>query len=356
MHRVTVEISGKRYQAFLLVSIDRQNVAGRNVLLFSKPNEIIGLLPPHIKTEWNAFSRELDSYRQQWRFGAVPALKRVDRMYRADEILNDFELATVAHHFGAVPALIIGRADSGKWYMSNAQGSGCSSCTVRGNLLYQYDSVGNVLSATDELGDVTSYTYDSSNDVASITQPAVASGTPTTTYTYNNFGEVLTATDPLGHVTTNTYDSHGNLTSVATPVPSSGASASVTQFAYNSLGELTQITDPLNHVTAITYTAAGYIASITDPQNNVTSYGYDARGNRISVTDALSHTTAFTYDAGNRLTQITYPDTTTASFTYDYRGRRVTATDQNGNAIRLRYGKQPREHHGRKRTHDELYL
>jgi RHS repeat-associated protein len=225
----------------------------------------------------------------------------------------------------------------GKWFVYNSQGSGCSSCTVRGNITNQFDSLGNVTSTTDELGNATSYSYDSNNNQTQISQPTVSGGTPTTNYTYNGFGEVLTTTDPLGHVTTNTYDSHGNLLTVTTPAPGSNTAASVTQFAYNSLGELTQIADPRGHITTMTYTSAGLIASITDPQSHVTSYTYDSRGNRTSITDALSHVTSFAYDAGNRLLSITYPDNSTASFTYDYRGRRITATDQNGKTTTYAY-------------------
>lgn len=57
----------------------------------------------------------------------------------------------------------------GKWYVSQVQGSGCSTCTIRGNITYQFDANGNALSTTDERGYTTSYTYDSNNDVASIT-------------------------------------------------------------------------------------------------------------------------------------------------------------------------------------------
>jgi RHS repeat-associated protein len=231
----------------------------------------------------------------------------------------------------------------GKWYVSQAQGSGCSSCTVRGNRTNQYDNFGNVLSATDELGRVTTYTYDSNDNLTSIVQPAVGGSNPTTTYTYNSFGEVLTMTDPLGNVTTNTYDSHGNLTSVTSPPPNSSTPSSVTQFAYNSLGEMTQITDPLSRITKLTYTSAGLIATITDPQQNVTTYQYDSRGNRTSITDAMQNQTTFAYDTGDRLTTITYPGgTTTTTFTYDYRGRRITATDQNGKTTTYAYDDEDR--------------
>ena len=41
----------------------------------------------------------------------------------------------------------------GKWYVNNSQGSGCSSCSVRGNIQTQYDNFGNIIhDDSDELG------------------------------------------------------------------------------------------------------------------------------------------------------------------------------------------------------------
>jgi RHS repeat-associated protein len=226
----------------------------------------------------------------------------------------------------------------GQWSFTNAQGSGCSSCTVRGNTQNQYDNKGHLLWTIDALGHEVVYQSDGSGNVIS-QEAAGDSNTPnsTTNYTYNNFGEPLTVTDALGNVTTNVYDTHGNLTSVTTPKPNGSTAASVTQFGYNTLGQLTTITDPLNHVTTLTYTPVGLIWTITDFQNNVTTYGYDSHGNRTSVLDALNHQTTFGYDAGDRLTLITYPDTTTTQFGYDYRGRRTSVTDQNGKITTYAY-------------------
>lgn len=225
----------------------------------------------------------------------------------------------------------------GRWVPLSVQGSGCSSCTLRGTISYTYDSNGNALTRTDELGRTTAYAYDSNGNVLSVSVPLGSGHYAVTSYTYNSLNEVLTSTDPLGNVTTNTYDSKGNLLTVTTPAPASGVSASVTQFAYNSLGELTAITDPLGNATTLTYTSAGLVSTVTDAQSHVTTYGYDAHGNRTSVTDALSHQTTFAYDSMDRLTTITYPDTTTTTFGYDYRGRRTSVTDQNGKTTSYTY-------------------
>jgi len=222
--------------------------------------------------------------------------------------------------------------NGGAWGLASSAGSGCSTCTVRGNITETVDTNGNVSSHTDDLGHITSYTYNSNNDVASVSQQLNPSTPVTTSYTYNSFGEVLTATDPLGNVTTNTYDTNGNLLTVTSPAPNGSTPASVTHFGYDTKGELTGITDPLSNPTTLTYTTTGLIASITDAQNNITSYQYDARGNRTAVIDPINgaaHPTTFAYDVMNRLTGITYPDGSSVSFGYDYRGRRTSVTDQN---------------------------
>ena len=193
----------------------------------------------------------------------------------------------------------------GAWHASFSQGSGCSSCTIRGSLNREFDTVGNVLSNTDELQRKTFYTYDAAGNVASQKIYLDPSTPVATSYTYNSFGEPLTVTDPLGNTTANTYDANGNLTSVASPSPDGTTAPSVTGFAYDPKGELTQITDPLSRITTLAYTPAGLISSITDAQSNVTGYEYDLRGNRTAVIDTLGSRTEFAYDLGNRLTTIT---------------------------------------------------
>jgi YD repeat-containing protein len=236
----------------------------------------------------------------------------------------------------------------GQWFVTDADGGGCSSCTLRGVVHNSYDSAGNLLSSTDELGRVTSYTYDpNTNDMLSKTVGPDTNGQyATTSFTYNTFGEVLTATDPMGKVTTNTYDpTNGNLLTTTTPAPDGTHPGSLTQFDYYANGLLYHITDPLNHVTTLTYTSAGLIETVKDAQNNLTTYQYDARGNRTAVIDPINssaHPTSFTYDGMDRLTRTTYPDATHVDFGYDYRGRRTTVTDQNGKVTTYAYDDEDR--------------
>jgi RHS repeat-associated protein len=225
----------------------------------------------------------------------------------------------------------------GQWVTSTTQGSGCSSCTQRGNISFVADANGRPLSQTDENLNSTTYTYDSQGNVLTVTVPISSGNTATTTYTYNSFGSVLTATDPLGNVTTNSYDANNNLLAVTSPAPGNNQPASVTHFAYNSLGELTNITDPRGNQTTMSYFSTGLLQNITDAQGNVTAYAYDSFGNRTSVTDANNKQTTFTYDAMNRLTKITYPDSTTTQFGYDVRGRRTSVTDQNSKQTTYTY-------------------
>lgn len=215
-------------------------------------------------------------------------------------------------------------------------GPGCSSCGSRGTESFQADSNGRRTSYTDELGHVTTYTYDTAGNLQSTTKTLNGQNL-TWSYTYNSLGQVLTATDPLGNVTTNSYDTHGNLLTTTTPAPASGQSGSTTTFEYFANGLLKKITDPLNNVSNLTYTSTGLLQTIADAQNNVTTFEYDARGNRTAGVDAANNRTEFIYDAMNRLTKVTNPDLTYTQFAYDTRGRRTSVTDANGKITTYAY-------------------
>ena len=63
------------------------------------------------------------------------------------------------------------------------------------------------------LGNTTSYAYDGFGRLSTTSQPAVNSVSPMTSYTYDADGNKLTETDPDENVTTYTYDSFNRVAS-----------------------------------------------------------------------------------------------------------------------------------------------
>jgi YD repeat-containing protein len=104
-----------------------------------------------------------------------------------------------------------------------------------------------LLSETDPLGRVTSYTYDAKGSVLTSTRLAGTPNAITWMYTYEpTFHQLVTATDPLGHMIT---------------------------LARDGLGNVTQVVDANNNSMAMTYTSQGQVATRTDALAHTTTLG-----------------------------------------------------------------------------------
>ena len=206
---------------------------------------------------------------------------------------------------------------------------------------YAYNSLNQITSVTDQLGKVTSYTYDALGNVLTKTLPdpdgAGSLTAPVTTYTYNSNNQLLTTTDALGYVTTNAYDNLGRLKSVTQPDPDGAGSLTspVTSFTYDSRSRLTKVTNALGYDTQYGYDNASQLTSVTTPDPDgagsltasVTGYAYDNLGRLTTVTDPLSHTRTYTYDSkGQKLTETDGLGNVT-TYAYDYAGRLTTVTN-----------------------------
>ena len=113
----------------------------------------------------------------------------------------------------------------------------------------------------------------------------------TSTYTYDAYGQVLTAKDPNGRITTTTYYSatdpdmgkRGNVATITNPL------GHVTTYtAYDLNGRPTSITDPNGAVTTLAYDLRGHLTSRTIA-GETTTYAYDGWANsreRRSPTEA----------------------------------------------------------------------
>jgi RHS repeat-associated protein len=174
-----------------------------------------------------------------------------------------------------------------------------------------YDARGNVIQVTNEIGSVSTTTFDSNNNPLVVVPPCGCK----TVYTYDSNGNQLTKTDPLGNVITTAYDSLNN------PISVTDARGNTTYYQYDGSGNLTTTIDPLGNITAMTN---------------------DSLGRLIASTDPLGHTTQFTYIddpntgiASTKPSVVTNVDGSTHQFTYNSFGSVISETDENGNTTQL---------------------
>ena len=173
-------------------------------------------------------------------------------------------------------------------------------------------------------------------------------------YKYNSIGKVTKATDPVGRVTSYVYDTNNidlltvyqkNPAGVSTD-PSGAAADKIASYTYNSLHESLTATDAAGQATTYTYNASGQMLTRTNAKNETTTFGYGDRsgvpnGYLASITSPLfngsSAVTNFTYDSANRLRTVTDSDGYAVTTDYDSLDRPVTMTYPDGTNQQLQY-------------------
>ncbi|MEO7101165.1 MAG: RHS repeat-associated core domain-containing protein [Luteolibacter sp.] len=192
-----------------------------------------------------------------------------------------------------------------------------------GRTTYTYNANNLVETVTDPMNRVTKITYDKNGAIKKITYPPAASGgvSYSKSFTYDSRGNLLTRTNELGKIWTNTYDAYNRLLTATTPLNRT------TSYRYdpntpNNRNPI-EVTLPSLKKIAYTYTVGwGYkIKTITaaagTAQAVVTTYNYDDNGNVTSVTDPLTNVTQMGYDERERLSYAIDPANTRSEFEYD---------------------------------------
>lgn len=211
--------------------------------------------------------------------------------------------------------------------------------------VYAFDAQGNLTSATDGLGYVTSlsnynalgsvgtiigpngdrtdFTYDARGRVASKTTHPNG-GSATWTYAYDGFGLLSTLTAPDGQVTTWTRDAAMRLTKV-THNDKDGTSTET--YAYNADNAVTSVVtargSDIGKAAYYTYDDLGRLYQAKGDHGQKLTYAYDGNGNVLKVTDALGHKTSYVQDALNRVTRVTDAANGITQYGYDA-GNHVT--------------------------------
>jgi RHS repeat-associated protein len=226
---------------------------------------------------------------------------------------------------------------------------------------YGYDESDNLTSVTDPDGHKTTFTYDGAGNRTSQTDPEGHK----TSWTYNATHDVISSTTPGGETTTITRDAHGNATLISRPAP--GATTQETHFEYDSHGNPTSMTDPLGRKWSYGYDSQGDRTSQTDPEGDKTTWGYnedswqtstvsprgnvtggepskytttierDAQGRPLTITDPLGHKTVYTYDPDGNLATQTDPNNHRTTYTYDADNEPVKVEKPNGVLIETGY-------------------
>ncbi|GAA3228162.1 hypothetical protein GCM10020216_044340 [Nonomuraea helvata] len=247
-----------------------------------------------------------------------------------------------------------------------------------GTTRYGYDLNGNLASVTDPDGHTTQlYNDNRGNPVMKVTCRGPRS-CQTSYFTYyldagnplNPRNDKLTGAfdaragagnDPA-HRTSYTYDISGDLLTVTTPPVGGSADGRTTRYAYTDGTEaavgggtvpdglLASVTTPAGKATRYGYRQNGDLAQVTDPAGLVTKYDNDSAGRPITVTEISDTfpngvTTSMGYDALNHLTASVGPATTDVIsgvkhlpwviYTYDVDGNvtKVEQTDPTGKDV-----------------------
>ncbi|MFD8693243.1 DUF6531 domain-containing protein [Kitasatospora purpeofusca] len=204
-----------------------------------------------------------------------------------------------------------------------------------------YDPLGELLTATDPTGAVSTATYDDLGrrvtTTAVLRKPRAAY---TSTTGWDDAGNPVTVTDPLGNTTTTAYDAAGLPVAVTDPL------GHRTTTSYDAAGRPVRVTAPDGSARTVRYDGAGRQTGTAelDPAGatlRTTATEYDRAGNPTATTDPLGVRTTRTYDAAGRLVGLTEPVTATTSISsgygYDAAGNRTRFTDGRGNAYLTTY-------------------
>jgi len=108
-----VEINGLVFEGIFLKSLNDK--IQRDTILIPRANGLIGHLSriSEVGERISRFNRWACKCQATWGIGNTATLKRIERLAIAKSVPSEFGLRTVAHHFGAVPALPVGEIQRG---------------------------------------------------------------------------------------------------------------------------------------------------------------------------------------------------------------------------------------------------
>ena len=219
---------------------------------------------------------------------------------------------------------------------------------------YSYDAHHDVVTMTNALGEVTTYSYDTAGRLTGAHSPAGLTTTNiyfaagaytnwiqttidleihrTNSFTYTN-DLVQTITDERGLVTTWTYDSLQRVTRIDYP------DGTYATNSYDKL-DLVRTVDRMGYTNSYGYDAVRRMTAMTNAMGRPTFYNYCACGALDSIQDAAGNLTQFFYDNAGRLIRTVYPDNYMVTNTFGSHGTLDSVSDSAGVTLSYTYNTQ----------------
>ncbi|WP_287726274.1 putative Ig domain-containing protein [Microcystis sp. M061S2] len=194
----------------------------------------------------------------------------------------------------------------------------------------EYDKAGRKIAEIDELGNRTEYDYDKSDRLLTVTNAL----NQVTSYTYDKEGRRIAMTDALGRITGYDYDALDRL------LTTTYANKTVMTTTYDPLGRVIAETDLAGNTTNYEYDALGRLTAVIDALNQRTEYKYDLVGNLIEQKDANGNITKFEYDSLRRLKATILPGGQRNETIHDKIGNLIKVTDFNGAVTTYKYNER----------------
>lgn len=193
---------------------------------------------------------------------------------------------------------------------------------------YAFDLLDNLTSRTDRNGNRTVFYYDQLNRMYMKLHVADWS---MANYTYDPAGRLTQVADSTGTYTFG-YDNMNRLTSTGANYSFDSAGTYSMRYGYDAASNRTSMTDPQNQSTSYGYDTLNRLNSLAfNGQNPGFGFGYDALSRRTSLSRPNGVNTSYSYDSISRLLSVIHQLGSTtidgASYTYDNAGNRNSKTD-----------------------------
>jgi YD repeat-containing protein len=248
----------------------------------------------------------------------IPSSQGLTTAFRYDDNLADaLGLSNPADANSVAPYL------TGLGFGANADGRAMVVINPAGEPSWTiYDGLGRVVRVVDGNGNATTTTYDIVDTNGLVDTTVTDALGHAVVKAQDAAGWTRSSADQLGFVTTQSFDADGNVLSVRDPnavgqdclydsrnrrTQCTDTAGAVTQTGYDFNNNVTAMTDGLGHVTSMAFDARDRKVATTDRLGGVTRFVYDSTSNLLTITDAQGAVTTYTYDARNLLLSETYP-------------------------------------------------